>query len=416
MDRQIVYPGSIPLDTDFLLIQRQAMVAIGVLARAVLGSDPVVDGLLCSPAGGLSVVVGPGSLTALAVVDGLPYGSLGTDGRALCKTGQVLDDTTLTISAPALGGQFWLIEASITEIDGGPITLPYYNAASPNISWSGPGNSGAAQNTQRAVPVLLRVRAGVAATDGSQSLPPPAAGWVPLYRIGVVAGQSVVGPGDITALADAPFLRFRLPQLTPGFSRQAIFTSTTIWPVPNGVRLARVRLVGGGGGGGGSDDSGGRGFSGGGGGAGGYAEAVVSVIPGIPIPVTVGVGGAGAGPLSTGGAGGISAFGPYGAGSDTRALGGVGGGSDNPDSRGGQGGAGVSGSIALAGGYGSDGVRMSLLPGGSGGASAFGGGGRGAFLGGGPALGQAPGSGGGGAYGPSSTGGAGAAGIVLIEY
>ena len=412
MDRQIVYPGSIPLDTDFLLVQRQSMVALGILARAVFGSDPVLDGLLCSPAGGLSIVVGPGSLTALTVIDALPYGSLGTDGRALCKTGQVLDNTVLAVTAPAVGAQVWLIEASLSEVDGGPVALPYYNAAAPTVAWSGPSNSGLAQNTQRLMTVQLRARPGIAVTDGSQVAPPAAAGWIGLYWVAVTAGQGAVQTQDISVVPGAPFLQYRLPQLTPGFSRQAIFTGTTVWQVPAGVRLARIRLVGGGGGGGGGEET----FGGGGGGAGGYAEAVVTVVPGAAIPVTVGLGGAGTAPGISGGSGGPSAFGPYGAGSELRALGGGGGGSNNSDSRGGQSGAGVSGTLALAGGFGGDGARVALVPGGAGGASAFGGGGRGSYLGGLPAQGQAPGSGGGGAYGAPSSGGTGAAGIVLVDY
>ena len=39
MDRTLVYPGSIPLDTDILAVNRNAMIAIGCLARAVLGDD-----------------------------------------------------------------------------------------------------------------------------------------------------------------------------------------------------------------------------------------------------------------------------------------------------------------------------------------------------------------------------------------
>ena len=35
MDRNIVYPGSIPLDTDLLTINRNAMIGIGFLAKAV---------------------------------------------------------------------------------------------------------------------------------------------------------------------------------------------------------------------------------------------------------------------------------------------------------------------------------------------------------------------------------------------
>ena len=65
MDRNIVYPGSIPLDTDLLNINRNNMVALGYLAQAVLGTSIVVDGLACAPTtpASLTVVVGPGSIT-----------------------------------------------------------------------------------------------------------------------------------------------------------------------------------------------------------------------------------------------------------------------------------------------------------------------------------------------------------------
>ena len=67
MDRQIVYPGAIPLDTDFLLTNRNTLVAIGALTRATLGTNTVADGLACTPTSpaSLSVVVAPGSITAL---------------------------------------------------------------------------------------------------------------------------------------------------------------------------------------------------------------------------------------------------------------------------------------------------------------------------------------------------------------
>jgi hypothetical protein len=38
MDRQIVYPGAIPLDTDFLSTNRNTLVAISALTRATLGT------------------------------------------------------------------------------------------------------------------------------------------------------------------------------------------------------------------------------------------------------------------------------------------------------------------------------------------------------------------------------------------
>ena len=127
MDRQIVYPGSIPLDTDLLLVQRHVMAALGALARVVLGPAPVADGLACVPAAsGYGVVIGPGSLTALGVVDGTPYGSLGADPTPLVQMAVNTDFVTLPLSGPPDGDHAlcWLIQASLSPRDAGPVALP----------------------------------------------------------------------------------------------------------------------------------------------------------------------------------------------------------------------------------------------------------------------------------------------------
>ena len=90
MDRNIVYPGGIPLDTDLLLINKNAMVGLGYLAQAVLGQSTVADGLVCPPTSpaSMTVTVGPGSLTQLTALDTLSYGSLPADPTdALVKMG-----------------------------------------------------------------------------------------------------------------------------------------------------------------------------------------------------------------------------------------------------------------------------------------------------------------------------------------
>jgi len=80
MDRNIVYPGSIPLDTDMLSFNRNVMTAIGALAQATLGPGSVVDGLECTPSpSGLAVQIGPGVITGLEPLDFVPYRSLAAD-------------------------------------------------------------------------------------------------------------------------------------------------------------------------------------------------------------------------------------------------------------------------------------------------------------------------------------------------
>src|SRR4051794_3706828 len=120
MDRSLVYPGSIPLDTDLLNTNRHAMIALGYLAQAILGTSTVVDGLGCSPTtpASLTITVGPGAITTLSVVDMIPYGSLPADTAApLVKMGINLASTSFTLAPPVTSGQSvnYLIQAAMQE-------------------------------------------------------------------------------------------------------------------------------------------------------------------------------------------------------------------------------------------------------------------------------------------------------------
>src|SRR5277367_2590725 len=190
MDRNIVYPGSIPLDTDLLSTNLNAMVALGYLTQAVLGQNIVADGLVCSPTSpaSLGVTVGPGCLTQLTVVDSLSYGSLLAEtSSSLVKMGINISTSSFTLASPTTSGQStnYLIEASFVESDVNPVVLPYYNASNPAQPYSGPTNSGAAQNTARIQRVQLELKAGAPALTGQQQTPPVDAGWVGLYTVSV---------------------------------------------------------------------------------------------------------------------------------------------------------------------------------------------------------------------------------------
>ncbi|MBG0508913.1 hypothetical protein I3J13_09065 [Agrobacterium sp. MOPV5] len=185
------------------------------------------------------------------------------------------------------------------------------------------------------------------------------------------------------------------------------------WNPPANVRSVFVRVWGGGAGGGGNQNTG----AGGGGGGGGYAEGYVAVTPGTPVTVVVGAGGAGGlnSTAQNGVAGGSSSFGP-----SVSASGGTGGAGALNGTQGasGGGGTGVGGQRQAMGGQGSSGswvFNASYGIGGSGGAAAAGGGPGGGISSGLPASGQAPGGGGGGGA-MNFSGGAGAAGLVTIEY
>ena len=265
MDRQIVYPGAIPLDTDLLNLQRDVLVAVGYLAQATLGMTTVADGLACLPTAppSMSVAVGPGSVTQFGVVDSQSYGTLPAASQPLVRMGINLSATEFLLGAPTTPGYSinFLIEATLLESDANSIVLPYYNAANPAQPFGGPNNSGAAQNTQRLQSVQLQLKAGAANATGTQQTPPVDSGWVGLYVVTVAYGQSAISGGNIEVLPTAPFLGWKLPQLTPGTHAQYAFTPANqgSWTVPPGVTNVKLRLWGGGG-------AGGAGFGGAGGG------------------------------------------------------------------------------------------------------------------------------------------------------
>ncbi len=416
MDRSIVYPGAIPLDTDLLNVNRNAMVAIGALAQAVLGTPTVIDGLAVSPTSpaSMQVIVGPGSITSLATVDQNGYGSLAADtSDALLKMGVNLTSSSFTLTAPTTTGQsvFYLLEAAFQESDANLVVLPYYNAANPSVPYLGPNNSGSSQATQRIQRVQFQLKAGAPAVSGSQVVPTVDSGWSGVAVITVSYGQTQITAANIAVYPQSPVIPFKLPNLRPGFSQIQAFTASGTFTVPSGVVRLKVTVIGGGGSGG-SNSVG----PGGGGGAGGSAIAIFSnITAGSVIPVTVGAGGVSAAG-SNGGNGGTSSFGTYV--SATGGYGGAGSTSYGPMS-GGQGGVGVGGVINNNGSYGTDCVLYGAR-GGDGGGPGNGRGATGALTG---LAAQGYGGGGGGGGSNSTTGsgigglgGAGAAGIVIVEF
>ncbi len=316
MDRNIVYPSSIPLDTDILSLNRSTMIGLGYLMQAVLGTNTVVDGLACTPTtpASMTVTVGPGMITQLSVIDQNTYGSLAADTDPLVKMGINIAPISFTLAAPTTSGQAmnYLIEAAFQESDASPVVLPYYNAANPSQPYSGPANSGVAQNTQRIQRVQFQLKNGAPATAGSQITPLVDSGWTGLYVITVGYGQTSITTqnNSISTLVTAPFLRWKLPTLVPGFgSGVQVFTASGTFQVPAGITQLDAEVWGGGAGSFASTSS----SASGGGGGGGYArKRITGLVPGQAIAVVVGAGGTGG--TTTGGAatgGQASSFGSY---------------------------------------------------------------------------------------------------------
>ncbi len=315
MDRNLVYPGSIPLDTDLLAINRNTMIGLGFLAQAVLGTGMVVDGLACMPTApaSLTVNVGAGSITQLAVVDPAAFGSLPANSTdPLVKMGINLEPVSFTLVAPTISGQStnYLIEASFLESDVNPVVLPYYNAANPAQPFSGANNSGMAQNTQRVQRVQLQLKAGTPANTGAQTTPPVDSGWVGLYVITVNFGQTAIPQSGMVVVPTAPFLNWKLPLLSPGFGAGVqTFNGSGNFTIPAGVTRVEVEVWGGGSGSFASTSA----VASGGGSGGGYArKRITGLAPGLVVPITVGVGGAaGTTAGAASGAGGTSSFGTF---------------------------------------------------------------------------------------------------------
>ena len=217
MDRHICYSGAIPLDTDLLHTNKDAMVGLAYAMQAVLGTSTVVDGLACTPnsPAAMNVLVAPGSIYSVQETDASAYGSLAIDAINIVKQGIIGATTTLSCPAPVTTGQsvVYLVEAAYQDVDAGSTVLPYYNASNPSVAWSGPSNSGVSQNTVRKGVCTIQIKTGTPATTGTQTTPSADAGYTGLYAITVANGASSVTSGNIQTLSTAPFFTTKLPQV-----------------------------------------------------------------------------------------------------------------------------------------------------------------------------------------------------------
>ncbi|CAI2427938.1 Uncharacterised protein [Serratia proteamaculans] len=210
MDRKIVYPGAIPLETDLLQTNRFAMVGLAKLASAMMGSSTYLHGLECRPAqpASLHVTVAAGEIYSLQNVDGTAYSSLDADTHSILKQGILAGGVTLPLTAPNTAGFSvnYLVQVAYQDVDAESTVLPYYNASNPTQAWHGPNNSGSAQGTVRAGVCSVSIKAGVAATTGTQTTPGVDAGHVAAYVVAVKSGQTSITAADISVATNAPFL------------------------------------------------------------------------------------------------------------------------------------------------------------------------------------------------------------------
>lgn len=208
MDRKIVYPGSVPLETDVLWTNRFAMVGLGYLAQDLLGSATQVFGAAVTPGTGLSVNVAPGRIYAVEPVEATQYSSIPADlTDTVVKQGLLFQATAIAVNTVVLtSGQSvnYLIEGQYQDVDGDNATLAYYNTSNPQIPFSGAGGNGLAQPTTRRGLLVVQAKAGTAATTGTQTTPSADSGWTPMYVVTVAFGAVSLSAGNIATHPSFP--------------------------------------------------------------------------------------------------------------------------------------------------------------------------------------------------------------------
>jgi len=210
MDRQIVYPGAVPLETDLLNTNKFAMIGLARLASAVLGSDTCLAGLNCTPVSpvSLQVHVGAGEIYCLKHIEETAYSTLPSDHSGTILKQGLTGGITFDVPAPMQNGMSinYLVQASYVEADTGGIVLPFYNAADPSKAFNGQGNAGEALPCVRQGICSLSLKAGTSAVSGKQTTPEADPGCISAWIITVAAGVKGITADNIRRSPEAPFL------------------------------------------------------------------------------------------------------------------------------------------------------------------------------------------------------------------
>lgn len=214
MDRDQFYRNELLYEGDLMGSFREAYRALGLFAADVLGVGNSVGGFPCTATGpaGLSVNLGPGRIYANKTLDDTPMGQIGgTGGMAadtstdhmIVKMGKMIDTwNTGMITPPVTAGQsqVFLIQVQYQQADDAATLLQFWNPANPLAPTS------ASLSPARRDIAIASIKAGAAATTGTQVAPSADAGWIGLYDITVANGATTIVAGNITVHAAAPFI------------------------------------------------------------------------------------------------------------------------------------------------------------------------------------------------------------------
>lgn len=220
MRRVETYVGQQVYEWLFSAQAQSTMTGLAKVCAAVFGTAGLANGLPCTataPAS-MAVQIGAGELYQMAQLEATTCGTLPADtSHTILKQGiQLGTFTTPTFAAPGSSGQSiaYLIEAQYQDSDisldpttgATNIVLQFYNADNPATPWAGPSDSGATSNTFRDGIIAYQIKAGTAATTGTQVTPSPDAGWVGLWVVTVPFGATTLTSSNIAQYTGAPFL------------------------------------------------------------------------------------------------------------------------------------------------------------------------------------------------------------------
>ena len=201
VDRTIIAPAEQMRDFDYVSGNHDFLIGLGALAADVLSLLPytVVSGLIAAQTAtpSLTINMGAGRIYQYAAADAVAGGSIPQDLTSICQQG-IAPAQTITLIPPSAGQSQWsLIQAQFSQVDavrtGDPTggLVPFYNASIPTSP------SYSSINTVRQGKCILQVISGSAATTGSEIPPTPTNGWVPLYLIDLVGGQTAITTAQI---------------------------------------------------------------------------------------------------------------------------------------------------------------------------------------------------------------------------
>lgn len=207
MDRTIVDPTELALDTDQLHLNRNVLIGLSKLSAALIGTATQLNGLNCTPASppGMSVSVAAGEIYQIKNVDDVPYGTLPADTtHQILKQGIILDAQNFSCPAPVTAGYSinYLIQVTLTESDSTATARAFYNTEDPN----GVPPVFLSTSTTRIDLCDVRLKAGTGATTGTQTTPTPDAGFVGAWVVTVSYGQTIISATNIRLYPNAPFI------------------------------------------------------------------------------------------------------------------------------------------------------------------------------------------------------------------